>query len=386
MNAIPQNAISNLELLKNEDWHLVRDIFLPIIRPEKGSNENNFEADIENAVAYVGMPSGLRLYDPSEPETFNRLSSIFTKVLPYLERGEDHFRLEQEGLAFRAQVGNLPGKIDLMLRALPQEAPRLADLNLPFAWKALMMDQEILNGGLILICAPNGQGKTTTASAIIRSRLEQYAGFCNTCEDPPEIPLAGFWGQGQCVQRPVTVHGVDGAVGSYYQSLEKTLRQFPAFTGGGTILFVGEIRDNETAAATLKAAGNGHLVIATVHAQSITLAMRRMVTLASGSKDNMDADSVREMMSEVLRGVFYQRLAWEKDNNKNLRGWDRAEVKGDMLWITGYNTQAAQALRNNQTSALAEIVKKQTQWSRAITKEQVASTVKAGMPGTDEAR
>ena len=241
-------GIENLPVLNPDDWHKVRDITIPIRQIDAGGGSRVVESDIHGATCFTGSPNAKRLYDPESPNSFARLIDIISKVDPNLQLGLKRFRLDQDGLSFRVQLGTNVDTQDLQMRVLPQETPSLTDLNLPESWRAMMTDHTLLNGGLILITAPNGQGKTTTASAIVRSRLEQYGGLANTCEDPVELPLQGVWGQGICYQRPAnTEYDLDNPGEGYYRALIDALRQFPAITGGGTMLFVGEIRDGKTA-------------------------------------------------------------------------------------------------------------------------------------------
>lgn len=360
-----QNMTDKLEMLKPEEWGRVRDITIPLIRNENAGTVSN-EGDIHNAICFTGEPNAKRLYDPSEPESLQRLISIFCKVDGWLSLGHRKFKIDEGGLAFRAQVGRHATGEDLQLRVLPEDVPTLHQLHLPDVWRALMMDPDLLNGGLILITATNGQGKTTTSSAIVRSRLEMYGGFANTVEDPIELPLQGVWGKGVCMQRPVDQFESDGLPPGegYFRALTDTLRQFPAISGGGTILFCGEIRDAQTAAETLKAAINGHLVIATIHAKSEASACRRMATLAAGAKDSADIETVRDLLAEAMRAVFYQRLSWSRDEERT--GWDRGQVGGGLLWSDGPGSKVAQAIREGKFDALHAFAKAQNQAMNAL--------------------
>lgn len=355
-----QNMIEKLDTLKPEDWDRVRDITIPLVTREEAGTRS-VEGDIEHAICFTGEPVAKRLYDPNAPESLKRLISIFCKVDSWLSLGHRKFKIDQDGLAFRAQVGKHAHGEDLQLRVLPQTVPTLDLLRLPDVWRALMMDPDLLNGGLILITATNGQGKTTTSSAIVRSRLEMYGGFANTVEDPVELPLQGIWGKGVCMQRPVDQFETEGVAPGegYFLALTDTLRQFPAITGGGTILFCGEIRDAQTAAETLKAAINGHLVIATIHAKSEASACRRMATLAAGAKDSADIETVRDLLSEALRGVFYQRLSWRREGS--VTGWDRGEVGGGLLWSESPNSNVAKAIKEGKFDDLHKFAKAQNQ-------------------------
>lgn len=348
-------GVENLRPLTLAEWPLVRDITIPISSNDSGGISVT-EGLLTEAVANIGEPAARRLWDDNNRELLNKLFTLFSHAENQMQLGNKRFRLELDGMAFRAQLGTNAESTDLTLRVLPDHTPHLNDLRMPPAWKALFLDQGLLNGGLILVAAPNGQGKTTTISAVVRSRLEMFAGFANTCEDPVELPLQQIWGEGVCVQRSVD-DGEGNPGEGYYRALLDTLRQFPAISGGGTMLMVGEIRDAQTAAETLKAAANGHLVIATIHARSTSSAVRRLVTLCAGGRDNMDSETVRDLLADSLRGVFLQRLLWQKEG----QGWGRAEIQGDVLWSEEQNSTVGKAITDGNYNALAQFTKMQSQ-------------------------
>lgn len=348
------NRLQALKPLENNEWPLVRDITIPTLQ----GNARNYtvtEASLQDATCFIGEPAARRLWNENDPSSVQRVLNLLHQIDPQIQLGFKRFRLTHDGLSFRAQLGTNASGRDLTLRVLPEETPSLHELQMPATWRSLLLDQSLLNGGLILVVAPNGQGKTTTASAIIRSRLEQYGGFANTCEDPVELPLQGVWGSGVCMQRPATTTDATRPGEGYYLALLDALRQFPAITGGGTILFVGEIADSQTAAETLKAAANGHLVVATLHAKSAPTAVRRMATLSAGGSDSMDMETVRDLLSDALRGVFYQRLMWQREQT----GWSRAQIKGDVLWSEGHTSEVARAIKEGRYDSLHDIVRAQ---------------------------
>lgn len=349
--------LDNLDPITSEEWPRIRDITIPMTA-SGADGSSTLELLLEQAVCFTGSPQARRLENPEDPALARRLFSLYAKVEPNIQLGIRRFRVDTGDMSFRCQLGENATHKDIQLRVLPSEVPALSDLDMPATWRAMMLDQSLLNGGLVLITAPNGQGKTTTASAIIRSRLERFSGLANTCEDPIELPLQGAWGKGLCYQRPANEAGDDDAPGEgYHRALLDALRQFPAITGGGTMLFVGEIRDGRTAAETLKAASNGHLVVATIHARSPVGAIRRMVTLASSNADGMDPDTVRDTLAENLRGVFYQRLNWQKSGS----GWSAAQVRGEVLWSEKPDSSLAKAIRTARYDAIGELSKTQTQ-------------------------
>src|SRR5690606_25294797 len=124
-------------------------------------------------------------------------------------------------------------------------------------------------------------------------------------------------------------------------AMDAALRQYPA-VGSCTMLFIGEITDGPSAVEAIKAAANGHLVIATIHGRGIEAALRRMVLLVCGELGNMSEASVRLMLAEVLRGVIHQRLVWTLAGT----GWSAAEIEGDVAWSSDATGTLATVLRD----------------------------------------
>lgn len=113
------------------------------------------------------------------------------------------------------------------------------------------------NNGIILLCAPTGEGKTTTLYSIL-----DYLNNPNinvvTIEDPVEIRMAG-------------VNQVEiGHDTSFAGALRTVLRQDP------NIILVGEIRDTETAQTAIESGQTGHLVLSTIHTVNAIEAITRI--------------------------------------------------------------------------------------------------------------
>lgn len=169
----------------------------------------------------------------------------------------------------------------VVVRVLDPDAarPRLEDLGITRVseWRRAVKNVS----GLVLIVGATGSGKTTTLNATINSmnkhRLSIYA-----VEDPVEYRLPG-----------VCQVSVNENVGlTFAKALRAFMRADP------DVIMVGEIRDQETAEVSLHAAKTGHLVIATVHADTVPDAVARLADLGADVTD----------LSRQLRGVLVQRL------------------------------------------------------------------------------
>jgi general secretion pathway protein E len=118
------------------------------------------------------------------------------------------------------------------------------------------------DAGLLLACGPTGSGKTTSLYSCLRE-IDVNTRNAITIEDPVEYYLEG------CTQIPI-----DHKQGNTFATiLRSVLRQDP------DVIFVGEIRDIETATVAMQASMTGHLVYTTVHAKDSIGAVFRLLDL-----------------------------------------------------------------------------------------------------------
>lgn len=344
-------ALSDLRQLHPDQWDTIRDIYIPLAPSDDEATDTQYVVNdtlLEDAIAYTGGNEPFRLYSPDHPESIRRLIKIFMESDARLQR-VDKFRIEHDGFAFRAQrMMTIEGPV-LELRSLPRSAPALTDLNMPASCRALLLDTDLLHGGLFLVCATNGQGKTTTCSATVKSRLQAFAGIACSIEDPPELPLSGFHGKGRCYQIPADLDDADAPGSGYAKALLKSLRFFATMPNGGSILFVGEVRDPRTAAETLLAAANGHLVLATIHAHSITAALTRLTTLAQATNESMPSAAVQQLLAETLRGVIHQNLTFRDEGS----GWSRGQLRCGVLSVAKNDSRTIDNIRSANWTALS---------------------------------
>lgn len=135
--------------------------------------------------------------------------------------------------------------------------------------------------GIVLVTGPTGSGKSSTLYAAL-NHLNQEEVNIITIEDPVEYQLQGI----NQVQ-------VKEEVGMTFASgLRSILRQDP------DIIMIGEIRDQETAEIAIRASLTGHLVLSTLHTNSATAALTRLI----------DMGIEPFLISSSLTGVVAQRL------------------------------------------------------------------------------
>lgn len=182
------------------------------------------------------------------------------------------------------------------LRRMAEKAPSLDSLPspMPTAIKNILMSNQLSRGGLIHVAGGPGCGKTTTGSATVISRLEQYGGVAYSIEDPPELPLNGWHGKGYCTQ--TWVAGDNAA--DWMESMRGALRSQP--TGANLIMYVGEVRDPDTAKTMLRAASNGFLVISTGFGSDIVSGIDTFFQLIGRDHAPSFAASLRAILHQKI--------------------------------------------------------------------------------------
>ena len=191
-----------------------------------------------------------------------------------------------EGQTMEFRCATAPGKFGekMVMRFLNSNADMLS-LDILITNEQVRQDfRSIINeaNGIIIVSGPTGSGKSTTLASALR---EKDSGELNivTAEDPIEYDLGG-----NIQQFPVI-----RAKGQTFANLLRTfLRQDP------DVILIGETRDPETAESSMDAAETGHLVFTTLHANSASSSLTRL----------MDMEVPSYKLNASLRGVLAQRL------------------------------------------------------------------------------
>jgi general secretion pathway protein E len=157
----------------------------------------------------------------------------------------------------------------------------LHELGLPAWMYEKLRNIATKDAGLLLACGPTGSGKTTTLYSCLRE-IDVNTRNAITIEDPVEYYLEG------CTQIPI-----DHKVGNTFANiLRSVLRQDP------DVIFVGEIRDIETATVAMQASMTGHLVYTTVHAKDSIGAIFRLLDL--GIEPYLVANALNVIIAQRL--------------------------------------------------------------------------------------
>ncbi len=224
------------------------------------------------------------LTDPQKMELATKMSLDFA------------FRAAGVGI-FRVNIFNQRHGISAVLRLLTENPPEIDDLKLPEICKSVCSQAN----GLVLVTGPTGSGKSTTLAAMINYINKTTKGHILTLEDPIEFQHESKLSMVN--QRSLGNHFTDFA-----SALKAALREDP------DVILVGEMRDRETVELAIKAAETGHLVFSTLHTNSASKTVDRIINTFPAE----DQAQIRTVLSETLRVVIAQKLVRSADRRRRI--------------------------------------------------------------------
>src|SRR5438477_2361437 len=266
------------------------DSFLRLVA-QQGASDLHFHAGNVPIIRHEGELMPLPFRQLSEVETSRFLLEIMgeDQRAAFEQNQEIDLVYSIEGVArFRANVFVQSHGLGAVFRVIPNALPTMEQLGLPSAVKRLTL----LNNGLVLVTGPTGSGKTTTLCAMVDEINKTSERHVISIEDPIEFLHQPI--KGAITQRQVGKHAE-----SFASALRSALRESP------DVLVVGEMRDLETILLAISAAETGVLVVGTLHANSASKALDRIIDVIPEET----RDQVRSTLSVLLRGVLSQHLA-----------------------------------------------------------------------------
>ena len=191
------------------------------------------------------------------------------------------------------------GAISAAFRLIPHEIQTLDQLGLP----AVLEDFCRKPRGFVLMTGPTGSGKSTSLAAMIDLINSEREEHILTIEDPIEF----LHSHKKCIvnQREIGSDATDFAA-----ALKSALREDP------DVILVGEMRDLETISTALTAAETGHLVFATLHTQSTSQTVDRIIDVFPPHQQQQ----VRMQLSIALQGIVTQQLLPTADGSTRVVG------------------------------------------------------------------
>ena len=245
------------------------------------------------------FPPSMKVHGRMLPLTQQRLPADITRQLvesvmskdqreAFEQELECNFAISIPGLArFRVNVFAQQQNIGMVMRTIPAVVPEFDQLGLP----VILKDIVEMKRGLVLVVGATGSGKSTALAAMIDHRNRTTSGHIVTVEDPVEFVHRSV----NCL---VTHREVGVDTHSWHNALKNTLRQAP------DVILIGEIRDAETMEHAIAFAETGHLCLGTLHANSASHTMDRIVNFFPEERRNQ----VLMDLSANLRAIISQRL------------------------------------------------------------------------------
>ena len=181
----------------------------------------------------------------------------------------------------------------LVCRPIPEQPPRLEQLNLPPDLHAALTTQN--NKGIILISGETGSGKTTLLAATLDQKARDSAIHIATIEDPIEFNLFYLNKETNSL---VSQSGLNVNIQTFPEGMKGLLRDNP------DVIMVGEMRDQDTIRLASEASRTGHLVYSTLHVNSVSATVDRIcVSFDEGERLAIASsliDSIRTLANQEL--------------------------------------------------------------------------------------
>lgn len=189
---------------------------------------------------------------------------------------------------FRVNAFHERGNLAAALRLIPNEILTIEQLGLP----SIVGKFAEYPRGLVLVTGPTGSGKSTSLAALIHKINIEQSKHIITIEDPIEFTHKSL--KSVIVQREVHYDTY-----SFSAALRSALREDP------DVVLLGEMRDLETIASAITIAETGHLVFATLHTNSASQSIDRMVDVFPPHQQ----PQIRAQLANILMAICSQRLA-----------------------------------------------------------------------------
>ncbi|MBI1301036.1 MAG: PilT/PilU family type 4a pilus ATPase [Alphaproteobacteria bacterium] len=241
-----------------------------------------------------------------------------------------------------------------VFRTIPTEIPTMEELDLP----PVMRRFAELEKGIILVTGPTGSGKSTTLASMINHINMTEAKHILTVEDPVE-----FFHESK--KSLINHREVGQDTKTFARALKSALREDP------DVILVGEMRDHETISLALTAAETGHLVLGTLHANSASKTIDRIIDVFPTG----DKEMVRAMLSSSLQGVVAQTL---------LRRVEGGRV-GAFEILVGTNA-VRNLIRENQIPQMYSMMQTGSRYGMITMEDAINDLLEGGIIDKDEAR
>ncbi|HYF37026.1 MAG TPA: ATPase, T2SS/T4P/T4SS family [Prosthecobacter sp.] len=270
------------DILQAADQHKASDVFL-----------------MEGELPRMKIDERIMLFG-EEPMTLTQMAGLWQAcgADPQADQDRDSGLVSSNHTRYRVNMHRALGRLGVVMRRIRTDLPVLSTLGVP-DW--LLTKWAAHRRGLILITGPTGMGKSTTMAGLIQWMNETCARHIVTIEDPVEF----IYENQHCM---FTQREVGRDTPTYARGVRGAMRQAP------DVIMVGEIRDLETALATLQASETGHLVLASIHSDSAVDAMDRLAHLFPPDQAALGL----HLISQQLIGSLCQKLVPRENGGVHL--------------------------------------------------------------------
>ena len=247
------------------------------------------------------------------------------------------FEWEEQKVNFRLNIFRDRDGLAFVMRVLASNIPSIQEVGLPS--DKIWQDITSLKRGLVLVTGVTGSGKSTTISSLINHVNLYRKTRIITLEDPVEFLF-------KSESSMVSQRQVGQDVPTFAAGLRSALRENP------DVIFVGEIRDTETASLALSAAETGHLVFSTLHTRDAKGALSRIVDMFPSEQTK----SLCLQLSFSLSFVLSQKLVPRADGNGRILAMEvlkNIPALGNLVrsgnWQQVYSTMETQSKEGMMT-------------------------------------
>lgn len=255
---------------------------------------------------------------------------------------------------FRVNVYFQKTSLAAALRYLPQKIRNVEELFLPKIYHQFVN----LRQGFILVTGPTGHGKSTTLAAVLNEINQTRDVHIVTIEDPIEY----VYPKSRAIVSQREMHT---DTHSWNIALRSVLREDP------DVVLIGEMRDYETIAAALTIAETGHLVFATLHTNSASQTIDRIVDVFPEKQQAQ----VRLQLASTLEAVLSQRLL-------PAIGGGRRPASEILIATPAVQT----SIREGKTHLIDNIIQTSGDMGMALLEVSLSQLVKSGSVSLDVAK
>lgn len=315
----------------------------------------------------VGLPPMLRIdnelvpVNGATPLSEENVESLIFSVLDeeqkqiLLKDKEYDFSFAYGDLGrFRVNAFHERGNLAVALRLIPNEIPSIEALGLP----PIVEKFAEYPRGLVLVTGPTGSGKSTSLASIIKKINFEQARHIITIEDPIEYTHTSK--KSIIVQREVHYDTY-----SFSAALRSALREDP------DVVLIGEMRDLETIASAITIAETGHLVLATLHTNSASQSIDRMVDVFPPHQQAQ----IRAQLANILMAICSQRLI-------PLIGGGRIAAAEILI----ANPAVRNIIREGKSHQLEAVIQTGAEFGMQSMDHTLVSLIRAGTISYEEAR